>query len=999
MKKLFLFLLLALWGPTCLLAQTSNLVTPTQDPTRAALDNVFANVDKNQVLNGYLAEYALPLVPLDIFNGTLTDSSRTTPDGFRFIYGTIYSANTRPTNRLPTLQDVNARIAAAEAAAGPTTIPIMVQRVIYEAVRSDAFSANLLTIQNGQVFDVAGRTSSPYQFRMLFAAAPARAYAATGNVSLVLPDNIYLSAGYYDYYPQEKYLDFGDGRGYLPVSWDQPLAANYQTAGIKRVKVRFVYGGIGYESHFDLEVAAPAVSTTANATTATDYSIPFAPVAGVRAGGKAYVHLAPGHTVLTKPLIVAEGYDKSRIAPLIQKVNYSIEQFLGEIQTSGTFDFRNALENVGSYDIVFIDYDDGTADILDNAGLFEAVLNRVNADKQGTEQNVVMGISMGGLIARYKLADMVKAGRPTQTRLLILQDSPQRGANVPLGLQALTRQAASVGFGQFTATDLSQTLAQAIRLLDRPATRQLLLYQATDGDGGFRANTFVEGEYRTKVTFPTGQQPPYQIIAASQGSQCGIQLFNPSTELLHADGKFFISPLFFIVRTSYKFNMTVNALPYNGNAGQVSRLHAYTKVRLFLGLMTIQNDYLSKTYICPSGLLPLDGAPGGTVPIANTPGNLAGGFKPVALPFLTLSGNYSAVDVFNFIPTPSALDIADFNPTSIYGKYSNSIASTSYSRVNDFLAQERFTRGSGPSFNQAHTIFTARNSEWMFNKMDNRPLAASYCTTECFPLTISNPLTSGQRLCEGASATFSIPNLPAGTVVKWSATPTNLFTTTSGSGPTFTTTATGTSGTGTITATVGSCNTPVSVSVLTGPGEVTGSYYSGAYVSGPGTPLQTTNPAYPDKVTIVLSSPYTFTFTSSSVPVTTLDRNTASFYMPSNAGVQITARATNSPCGVNGYFTFTPRPYSYTLIAAPNPASTDLTVTAVAEGTPANALVAIDAPSFEAELYDNHGQKVKAKKSDKGKAVLDVRDLPAGLYNLRAGKGKEAISEHIQVTH
>lgn len=85
MNKLYFLLLLALLGPAQLLAQTT-------DPTRAALDNLFAPLDKSQVPTGLLAESALPLVPLDIFNGTLTDSSRTTPDGFRYIYATLYTA-------------------------------------------------------------------------------------------------------------------------------------------------------------------------------------------------------------------------------------------------------------------------------------------------------------------------------------------------------------------------------------------------------------------------------------------------------------------------------------------------------------------------------------------------------------------------------------------------------------------------------------------------------------------------------------------------------------------------------------------------------------------------------------------------------------------------------------------------------------------------------------------------------------------------------------------
>lgn len=54
---------------------------------------------------------------------------------------------------------------------------------------------------------------------------------------------------------------------------------------------------------------------------------------------------------------------------------------------------------------------------------------------------------------------------------------------------------------------------------------------------------------------------------------------------------------------------------------------------------------------------------------------------------------------------------------------------------------------------------------------------------------------------------------------------------------------------------------------------------------------------------------------------------------------------------------------------------------------------------FDADLYDGHGKKVKTQHGDHGKAVLDVRDLPAGLYNLRVGQGKKALSEHIQITH
>ena len=75
--------------------------------------------------------------------------------------------------------------------------------------------------------------------------------------------------------------------------------------------------------------------------------------------------------------------------------------------------------------------------------------------------------------------------------------------------------------------------------------------------------------------------------------------------------------------------------------------------------------------------------------------------------------------------------------------------------------------------------------------------------------------------------------------------------------------------------------------------------------------------------------------------------------------------------------------------ASPNPASSELVVTSGAD----------DGSSFEASLFDSFGKKVKTQRGLHGKALFDVRDLPAGLYYMRTGQGKAAHSERIQVTH
>ncbi len=121
--------------------------------------------------------------------------------------------------------------------------------------------------------------------------------------------------------------------------------------------------------------------------------------------------------------------------------NYSIEDFLrGAFVNDGTFNFRDALDNIGNYDIVFIDFRNGTDDIRRNAEVFKRVVRWVNSTKvndPGTgrkRQNAVLGISMGGLVARYGLAQMVKSGENPDTYILATQDSPHRGANTPLGV-------------------------------------------------------------------------------------------------------------------------------------------------------------------------------------------------------------------------------------------------------------------------------------------------------------------------------------------------------------------------------------------------------------------------------------------------------------------------------------------------------------------------------------------------------------------------------------
>ena len=522
---------------------------------------------------------------------------------------------------------------------------------------------------------------------------------------------------------------------------------------------------------------------------------------------------------------------------------------------------------------------------------------------------------------------------------------------------------------------------------------------------------YLDGVYRQKITFGAGQRPPYQIVAASQGSQCGTQLFSPYAELIRGDGGTFLSPFPWIRRRSYNAQVVVNALPANGQSNRVSTLQFYTVLRLF-SFINIRTNFVRQDYSCPSGLLAVDGIAGGTQYIGARldPNKLPAPRHNSFGPFFEFNFSYSFVREFCFVPTASALDLADFNQTSFTGKFINGIASTSSSRTDGFIAQEGFADGPGTYYNQFHTTFTARNSEWMFDVIESKSFASSYCSTECLPpLTINSSLPSG-RLCAGSSTTFSIPNLPAGTAVTWSTSPAGYFTPETGSGPTFTTTATGQQGTATVTALVGACQVPVTTSVGTGPAPIDGFYYCSSGCSSSTGPVQGQLSSF----TIVPPGTYTLNLsTADNRRYGTWQgqvdggnwytyNNNASAVVTLSAGqrAQFTVPFSGSSCGA-GSGTFTLAVYSsYRLVATPNPASSDLVITAVDGDQPETSTTpSTTAPPFEVELYDSRGRKVKAGKSDKGKAQVDVRELPAGLYNVRAGKGQEAISKHIEITH
>jgi len=131
---------------------------------------------------------------------------------------------------------------------------------------------------------------------------------------------------------------------------------------------------------------------------------------------------------ILKPFIICEGFDP------INNINAA---YVRDAQVGSTF--CNALWNAG-FDVIVLNLNNNPMAIEKNADLFIALINTINAElttNQSYHRLNVLGVSMGGLVIRYALAKMEQQGIDHRVENYISFDSPQLGANVPLGLQQM----------------------------------------------------------------------------------------------------------------------------------------------------------------------------------------------------------------------------------------------------------------------------------------------------------------------------------------------------------------------------------------------------------------------------------------------------------------------------------------------------------------------------------------------------------------------------------
>lgn len=1043
MKKITALLLLlpfVLLGQIHVDSNWKNIINPT-----------FQNLDKSKIQSGMLLDYAMEFTDVTAYNGILTDTTYVDADVLGNVYKTLFMSKVvADTLNTPLFERfaynwARERYKATKDSSGVYILSGLAYG--YQRFNENALAQNKITVSNGKYYDkyIGGVWQNPYDTKTVFALTPAVLHSRSKDVYFKLPNTLFLSNIGSQIISIQ--IDAGNGMGYQNLPFNTAVQLHFYENKIHDLIFKITLSNrrtLYCRSKFKIDDPRLTIQTK-GAIVVNDNRVYIHEGNNFFNAAWLTIRRIPGNTQITKPLIIAEGLDTGNFtAPEDFGGERTLANFINDIDRSQSVDIENLLirANTQQYDLIYIDWVRGMADMRDNSRVLEEVIKWVNQQKAvsgSTHPNVLLGQSMGGVIGRYTLARMEKEGKTHNVRLFVAHDSPMQGANTPLAFQHFAAHMkeeyvstplawqfgevllpigyglAQLGsdflnfFGANTSVPAYVSPAQLLSLQDQTASKQLNYWSVTTSVNGAQTQTrsFNQSWQQTLTTM--GWPLQSRNVAISNGNECGVNHgFAPGAPFLVIDSvsnpgfwldmlNQFLAPVVGAVRqdlgliivgsipgrsrwqTNFEFNSC-------GALGAQNRIY-YGRIRfekkiLWIG-PTIKYDVINRSFNAPAAALPFDTYSGGRFDLVDENGDLT-----VDVPILG-----QLVDVVNgvygFIPVVSALDIKRNNQQVLHADYLKKYAGGVTPEPDLVSGFDAFIVdfSSGSRINNKHISFQVRNGNWLAKELKQESNPVTNCSFVCADNSISGPI----RMCTNGSV-YSV-NAPSGTTPVWTVTQgSNLVTLTNNPNGSVKLTSQEYSGTVTLSATVTfqGCGSATLTKVITIGNNSTN--YSVSVVNN----YCDSNFQYFVLRPSGLISYNGFSNFSPSSGIFTVPfngTNDAIFRIPKTyagqTGFQILAQ--NNSCGRFRYtFTFQAKacgdivqPRSQNTaenryVIYPNPSSDVVYVTLRDENTDSENNSVINA-----ELFDMDGISIRQNLIINNQSAIDVSDLTKGIYILR----------------
>ena len=571
-----------------------------EDALSAKMDTIFEQIDRSRIETGLLSDYGCFFIDPSLYDGVLDDDNWVTLDDWQMLYSSMYASQVNDKVSLEDPSSVFERSAIA----------FSLLYLQYNAIDTMAFDKGLLSIVDDQLYE--SGSESPYLTKELFAM----------SISECVRDGDFMF-----WFPAENYFSNVDEMPMLSVRFDDEDYRNVRwgmrfrnnlSEGEHEMFVRITFDdGRELESHAKIFVKSS--SSRIDSREQIDDSIKIASNSN-HDGGMVQIKYAKFNTTgkLIRPLIVADEMD------------------LSPYGLGGDVDLLSLLESLPDevrnlFDLVYVNNNSGLDDIFRNASLFQEALQEINNRRYALhDQSYVIGLGMGGLVASYALSSMEQQGKAHDVQKFITINSPHKGMNLPLGLQAMLQHLRGLRF--FFKSLCPESIKRIAEILDQKAMQQMLVYSIDRGLDYRDAHAKFMQQYE-------GMGLPVQCetVAMSNGSLQG--------DLLYPDSQEMFFKLIQDVKDCIDLRITSRLSKHKSKA---HLYNGYLRFHFKVWFISVSIHLKEKNLHSTDAMLGLDTAPGSCFPINDLALEGIDGFD--------LSEAF-AVEKFCFVPTVSALGI------------------------------------------------------------------------------------------------------------------------------------------------------------------------------------------------------------------------------------------------------------------------------------------------------------------------------------------------------
>ncbi len=432
-------------------------------PQSITKESLISELDATRLTSGILYNLFYNYDLYTRFNG-VNDTVCSNSHKWMNLYRELYISSVRQTGLIqPTdLYDSIDSIGALN------LIPIGIINRKCDSIKLDAFTNNLLVIDDNKLIDGSNTSESPYLTLRCFSGSALIDTAKTSNVKFLFSDLFNIIE------PDENIdsllVDFDDGGGPKKINSNEEKEITYFNTGVKNISIEEYTSNGTYKCMSQLLVQNSIFLRIAPPTELVDPSGPFDKTAnynGQIISGSYKIYFGTNNLTgyIRKPLILVEGFDPNNTNDFTKIYAFGNNQSILDHLRSN------------NYDIIILNFTNANIKIQANGKLLESIIAEVNAKKVTNEDLVILGASMGGLVARYALAEMEHNNLNHHTRLFASLDTPHMGAYYPMCAQLLVNQLKKSCNSSFFVKDmLYDKLKPIFNQLDCDAARQMLIY-------------------------------------------------------------------------------------------------------------------------------------------------------------------------------------------------------------------------------------------------------------------------------------------------------------------------------------------------------------------------------------------------------------------------------------------------------------------------------------------------------------------------------------------